>query len=31
VTERNRLAALTGALDSMDDPVIITNYLGIIA
>ena len=31
VAERNRLAALTAALDSMDDPVIITDSMGIIA
>jgi len=31
VAERNRLAALTAALDSMDDPVIITDPLGAIA
>jgi PAS domain S-box-containing protein len=28
LAEKNRLAALTAALDSMDDPVIITNSMG---
>jgi len=30
VAERNRLTALTAALDSMDDPVIVTNHRGMI-